>query len=424
MSCINKVIDWIILLKYGGCLQSSSLQFAYKKMHSTSMCTLTMKEVVTYYHRKGGHVFSSLLDASKAFDRVRYDKLFILLIGRGLSICIIRLLLDMYMRQRVRTSWGSFVSDVFSVSNGVRQGGVLSPILFALYIDVLLLRLERSGYGCYVGCEFFGVLGSADDITLLAPTLYSLQKMLFICEDFGREFDVIWNASKSYCIFFSGKRFYVNNPADVYINGAKLSWVKQVKHLGNLVSWNLSEEAEICSKYCDFIGRMNSLISMYKNVDRITVTQLFKAQCYHLYGCQAWALDSKYIDKFDVVWRKGIRKLWYLPNTARSGILPFLVGISSVKDQAKKRFCKMHSSIVNGSNEKLVLLSNFSMYNDGIISRNLNLAQNDFDVPVSIEYKARSDSIKELSKCLEGDYSIEGFDRADIKTLIDDISSF
>ena len=43
------------------------------------------------------------------------------------------------------------------------------------------------------------------------------------------------------------------------------------------------------------------------------------------------------------------------------------------------------------------------------------------DVPVSVDYKARSDSIKELSKCLEGDYSI---DRADIKTLIDDISSF
>ena len=73
---------------------------------------------------------------------------------------------------------------------------------------------------------------------------------------------------------------------------------------------------------------------------------------------------------------------------------------------------------------KSTIFTFLGLNDDGIISRNLNLAQNDCDVPVSIEYKARSDSIEELSKCLEGDYSIEGFDRADIKTLIDDISSF
>ena len=108
----------------------------------------------------------------------------------------------MYSRQRVRTKWGNSVSNSFNVVNGVRQGGVLSPILFAIYIDVLLKKLENSGYGCHVGHEFFGALGSADDITLLSPTVYALQKMIDICVLYGIEFDVMYNAKKTVCMFF------------------------------------------------------------------------------------------------------------------------------------------------------------------------------------------------------------------------------
>ena len=68
--------------------------------------------------------------------------------------CIIRILIDMYTKQTVRTVWEGCVSDEFSANNGVRQGGVLSPVLFTLYIDVLLNRLEQSGLGCYVAHEY------------------------------------------------------------------------------------------------------------------------------------------------------------------------------------------------------------------------------------------------------------------------------
>ena len=57
----------------------------------------------------------------------------------------------------------------FTVSNGVKQGGVLSPILFAIYTDGLLKRLEETGVGCHMGSRFAGSLAYADDITLLAP---------------------------------------------------------------------------------------------------------------------------------------------------------------------------------------------------------------------------------------------------------------
>ena len=70
-----------------------------------------------------------LLDASKAFDRVNYSKLFRKLLLRNISPVDLRVLLS-FINQSLQVRWGNICSDSFSVQNGVKQGGVLSPILF------------------------------------------------------------------------------------------------------------------------------------------------------------------------------------------------------------------------------------------------------------------------------------------------------
>ena len=83
----------------------------------------------------------------------------------------------MYSQQTMTVQWGDITSDAFKTSNGVKQGGVLSPILLTLYIDILLSRLKSCGFVCYIGQSFVGVLGYADDIVLLAPMRYSLSRL-------------------------------------------------------------------------------------------------------------------------------------------------------------------------------------------------------------------------------------------------------
>ena len=75
----------------------------------------------------------------------------------------------------------------FSVSNGVRQGAVSSPILFSLYINDLLLLLKQAGLGCHVGTFFLGCLGYADDLLLLSASRSGLQAMVNICENFMKK---------------------------------------------------------------------------------------------------------------------------------------------------------------------------------------------------------------------------------------------
>jgi len=69
------------------------------------------------------------------------------------------------------------VSDYFSAVNGIKQGGVLSPVLYCVYIDDLLSALSNSGVGCYIGNNFVGALIYADDIVLIAPTATAMRKL-------------------------------------------------------------------------------------------------------------------------------------------------------------------------------------------------------------------------------------------------------
>ena len=78
-------------------------------------------------------MYVAFLDASKAFDRVNHTKLFSKLLRLGVPTWIIKVLVQWYCNQSMCVRWGSVFSDFFLVNNGVRQGGILSPLLFNLY---------------------------------------------------------------------------------------------------------------------------------------------------------------------------------------------------------------------------------------------------------------------------------------------------
>ena len=122
-SIFVKLFDHIVLQKYHDYFFTSELQFGFKAKHSTHMCTMILKETLSYYNSNNSTTFCTFLDATKAFDRVRYCKLFRLLIDRGLPSCIIRVLICLYTGHMVRVAWNGVQSKYFLAVNGVKQGG-------------------------------------------------------------------------------------------------------------------------------------------------------------------------------------------------------------------------------------------------------------------------------------------------------------
>ena len=96
-SILGKMFDNIILAKNSSILRSSDYQFGFKPKHSTVNCSFVLKEIAQYYNNKGSNVYCLLLDASQAFDRVHYIKLFKLLIDKGMCFLTARFLLSSYI---------------------------------------------------------------------------------------------------------------------------------------------------------------------------------------------------------------------------------------------------------------------------------------------------------------------------------------
>ena len=120
-------------------------------------------------------MIAAFLDCFKAFDRVRYTKLFKILIERGLCPLVSRLLIVMYSNIEAQVKWNNNYSERFKIKNGVKQGGVMSPLLFTLYVDMLIGSIRKSNLGCYIGNVCSAAFVYADDIVLLAASVTDLK---------------------------------------------------------------------------------------------------------------------------------------------------------------------------------------------------------------------------------------------------------
>lgn len=137
------------------------------------------------------------LDASKAFDRINHSKLFMKLLQRGVPKIIIRILMYWYSQQTMRVKWGCGLSSPFHVSNGVRQGGLLSPALFNVYMNDLSDQLSLCSTGCLIGNSVINHLMYADDLAIVSPCSAGLQQLLKVCTQYGLVYDIKFNAKKS-----------------------------------------------------------------------------------------------------------------------------------------------------------------------------------------------------------------------------------
>ena len=178
-----KMFDNIFLDKHYDNLISDELQFGYKKGASTVLCIALLKETVDYYTERDSDRYMLMLDASKAFDRVEYIRLFTLLCERALCPVVLRLIMNMYVNQSIQIKWNSVISEKHSIANGVRQCGVLSPILFGICRGNLIKHLKDSNIGWKIGNNYVGVFCYADDLTFMSTTLTGLKCMLAICEN-------------------------------------------------------------------------------------------------------------------------------------------------------------------------------------------------------------------------------------------------
>ena len=196
-------------------------------------CTLTAKAldlVIELSRSMKQPLYVAMLDAQKAFDKVWQQGLLTKLESTQPAYTLLYTIAEFYKDCSSKVIWEQTVGPTFSVLQGVRQGGVLSPMLYTLYIDDLIKQLRNRKLGCALKGLYVGVLAFADDLALLSNDPSELQEMLEIAHQYTLDWRYKINPNKSAILVINGCQF---SPDHLWhLDGKPVAEVSSHKHLG------------------------------------------------------------------------------------------------------------------------------------------------------------------------------------------------
>lgn len=227
---ISKLFEHCLLRLFSKYFHSNDAQLGFKKKLGCSHAIYSVKQVVDYYVRGGSTVNICTIDISKAFDKVNLFILLGKLMDRNIPNCVINVLFDWFAKSYITVKWLNVLSLRCQVNSGVRQGGVMSPVLFAIYVDEILVKLNNSGLGCNVKGLTVNSFMYADDLIILSASVTHLQKLINICVDELNSIQLSVNAKKCFCMRI-GKRYAVSCKS-VVIDNYHVQWTNEIRYLG------------------------------------------------------------------------------------------------------------------------------------------------------------------------------------------------
>ena len=209
--------------------------------------------------------------------------LFKKLSSRNCPSFAIRLLANWYSKQMFSVRWDESRSGEFRATNGVRQGGVMSPLLYNVYIDELNTLLSRSLAGCKLDECKINNISYADDMVLLAPSVTALQELIHICERYAVSHDIVYNAKKSKVMVMRKGRSAMSFDPPVQLNGDNLQVENDVTYLGHVLTHDCSDSKDIKRQYRSLCARSNTTIRKFAQCSEAVKIKLFNAYCTNLY---------------------------------------------------------------------------------------------------------------------------------------------
>ncbi len=311
---ISKLFEHCLLVEFADFFVTSDNQFGFKKGVSCAHAIYSVRKLVDYYVTAGSTVNVCTLDLSKAFDKMNHYGLFIKLMERQIPLQLLCILECWFSFCLSCVKWGSHLSYFFKLQTGVRQGGVLSPFLFAIYVDDLVKIIKAERIGCIFKFKCCSIFLYADDIILLAPTVYSLQRLVEICERELQNLDMTVNAKKSSCIRF-GPRFDAPCKNLVTADGHTISWVTSCRYLGVFFSASRQFTCLFDKNKIAFYKSFNAIFGKIgRHSSEEVLLSLVKAKCMPvlMYGTEACPVNSTKMQSLDFTIAKIFIKIFHM----------------------------------------------------------------------------------------------------------------
>lgn len=346
MDTLGKIFNTIILNRVNEWIEDKDIlneyQAGFRKQYSTVDNIFNLVNIVHLNKLNGKKTYALFVDFSCAFDMIPRNCLFYKLSCLGLSTKIIRIIQNSYSNT-CSTIWdGSSMSKSFSVEMGVKQGCILSPLLFTLYINDLADALPG---GVEVAGVRVKVLLYADDIVILSDSPSGLQNMINALHQYCLTWSLKVNLDKSKVLIFrTGTR--VSSNLKWNYGDDDIQIVNNYKYLGVNIAYNLSFKMHLNGKLSSSKMAINSTWSEYINNPAISIAnklKIFNAASTSImfYAAQVWGY-TKY-DEVEKLFRFFMKKMLNLPNNTPNYLLHLETGLDSLYIST----LKLHFAYIN-----------------------------------------------------------------------------
>ena len=205
-SAVYKVYCRIINNRLGSWVEGKNLlveeQNGFRKHRSTIDQIASLTDIVETRKKSKLSTFAAFIDFRKAYDTVNRDKLWDRLKAINISGKLLLAIQSLYKGVSSCVKLNKHTTEWFDVKCGLRQGCVLSPLLFNLFINDLALYLKSLDVGIDIGDEKVCILMYADDVVLLARSEDELQVLLNALHDWCTVNAMSINVSKSNVVHF------------------------------------------------------------------------------------------------------------------------------------------------------------------------------------------------------------------------------
>ena len=237
-----------------------------------------------------------------------------LIIG-GLSKIFVRLLIIIYMLQYADVRWNNSFSECFPMTNGCRQGAILSAIAYCYYCQELFILLRRRRSGLWINGDYRGIMGYSDDNMLCAPSIDGLQDMLGTCEEFAASHNLKFSTnptnprkSKTKCLAFVSNNRQL---PPMKLCGSKLPWVTEGKHLGCVIENKINGMAkDIKIKRAQYIQKNCEILQEFSFAHPQTKLKVYQIFNSHIYGSPLFDLFGKECQMLQKSYNVSIRRMF------------------------------------------------------------------------------------------------------------------
>lgn len=295
--------------------QINNTQFGFRNGFGTREALFALNVLTQRCKDMNVSVYACFIDYRKAFDCVNHQKMLQILRLTGIDEEDLRIITELYWHQTSKVKVEQENTDDILIKKGVRQGCVLSPLLFNLYSEAIFKEaLEEDVGGIKINGTTINNIRYADDTLIMANNLIELQHMMDNVVQHSERFGLQLNVSKTKVIVFAKTHVAAN----LYINGEIVEQVAAFKYLGTNINSQSESKKEILSRIEQARRTFMNMKTFFTRSDlslelriRMTRSYIFPIL---LYGCESWTLDpntEKRLNAFEMyLYRRMLRVSW------------------------------------------------------------------------------------------------------------------